>query len=140
MRTGLAALGAVGFLGWGVARAATVRIRRNPDPFPRERLLAEPNGEQVLIDRSDGTVLRALVAGQGPPVVLVHGYTARILEWNFVWDALQAKGFRVIAFDQRGHGGSTLGSDGIGSGPMAADLAAVLRHFDVHDGVLVGHS
>ncbi|WP_068182929.1 alpha/beta hydrolase [Mycobacterium sp. UM_CSW] len=140
MRTGLASLGAAGLLGWGAARAMASRIARNPDPLPRERLLAEPEGEQVSITRPDGTVLNALVAGQGPPVVLVHGYTARILEWNFVWDELQARGFRVIAFDQRGHGRSTLGSDGIGSEPMAADLAAVLQHFDVHDGVLVGHS
>jgi pimeloyl-ACP methyl ester carboxylesterase len=70
----------------------------------------------------------------------VHGYTATIAEWNFVWDELVAKGFRVIAFDQRGHGGSTLGSEGIGSEPMAADVAAVLRHFDIRDGVLIGHS
>ena len=118
----------------------TARIRRNPDPFPRERLTAEPEGEQVFIERPDGTVLSAVAAGQGPPVILVHGYTARVLEWNLVWDELQARGFRVIAFDQRGHGSSTLGSDGIGSEPMAADVAAVLEHFDVHDGVLVGHS
>ncbi|OBI81080.1 alpha/beta fold hydrolase [Mycobacterium sp. 1245805.9] len=137
-RVGIAS--AAGLLGWGAAQAAAARIRRNPDPFPRERLTAEPDGEHVSITRPDGTVLHALVAGQGPPVVLVHGYTARVLEWNFVWDELQAKGFRVIAFDQRGHGRSTLGSDGIGSEPMAADLAAVLAHFDVRDGVLVGHS
>jgi len=144
MKTGLAAgaasLGATGLLGWGAAAVMAARIRRNPDPFPRERLVAEPDGEQVFISRPDGTVLHALVAGQGPPVILVHGYTARILEWNFVWDELQARGFRVIAFDQRGHGRSTLGSEGIGSEPMAADLAAVLRHFEVQDGVLVGHS
>ncbi|WP_231982402.1 alpha/beta fold hydrolase [Mycobacterium sp. E787] len=116
------------------------RIARNPDPFPRERLTAEPEGEHVFIERPDGTVLSALVAGQGPPVILVHGYTARVVEWNLVWDELQARGFRVIAFDQRGHGRSTLGSDGIGSEPMAADIAAVLEHFDVREGVLVGHS
>jgi non-heme chloroperoxidase len=73
-------------------------------------------------------------------VVFVHGYTATLAEWNFVWDDLQARGFRVIAVDQRGHGRSTLGADGIGSGPMAADVAAVLAHFDIRDGVLVGHS
>jgi non-heme chloroperoxidase len=144
MRTGLAAgaalIGASGLLGWGAARAMASRIERNPDPFPRERLLAEPQGDETLITRPDGTVLRALAAGQGPPVVFVHGYTAKIVEWNFVWDELQARGFRVIAFDQRGHGRSTVGSDGIGSQPMASDLAAVLQHFDVRDGVLVGHS
>lgn len=90
--------------------------------------------------RPDGMVLRVLIAGQGPPVVFVHGYTATLAEWNFVWDELLAKGFRVIAFDQRGHGRSTLGAAGIGSEPMATDLAAVLQHFDIRDGVLVGHS
>jgi non-heme chloroperoxidase len=142
MRARLAAsalLGAPGLL-WGGARAVVARIEGNPDPFSRERLLAEPEGEETLITRPDGTVLRALAAGEGPPVVFVHGYTASALEWNFVWDELQARGFRVIAFDQRGHGLSTLGSDGIGSEPMAADIAAVLKHFEVRDGVLVGHS
>lgn len=142
MRRRLAAsllVGATGLL-WGGARAAAARIGRNPNPFTREQLTAEPQGEESLITRPDGTVLRALAAGQGPPVVFVHGYTASIAEWNFVWDQLQAKGFRVIAFDQRGHGRSTLGSDGIGSEPMAADIAAVLEHFDVRDGVLIGHS
>lgn len=144
MRTGLAAgaavVGGTGLAGWGAARAMVARIQQNPNPFPRERLTVHPAGEEVRIARPDGTMLHALVAGQGPPVVFAHGYTARISEWNFVWDELQARGFRVIAFDQRGHGQSTLGSDGVGSEPMAADLAAVLQHFDVRDGVLVGHS
>jgi non-heme chloroperoxidase len=134
-----AALIATGLISGGT-QALVARIARNPNPFTREQLRVEPQGEQTLITRPDGTVLRVLVAGEGPPVVLVHGYTARIREWNLVWDELQAKGFRVIAFDQRGHGLSTLGTDGIGSGPMAADIAAVLQHFDVRDGVLVGHS
>lgn len=143
MRTGLAAgaaLGATGVAGWAAARGITTRIGRNPDPFPRERLTVEPTGERVTIPRPDGTELHALVAGEGPPVLLVHGYSANVVEWNFVWDELQERGFRVIAFDQRGHGRSTVGSDGVGSEPMAADLAAVAEHFDVREGVLVGHS
>lgn len=143
MRTGLAAgaaLGTTGLLSWAGLRAVVERIERNPDPLTREQLLAEPHGEEVTITRPDGTVLRALAAGEGPPVVLVHGYTVTLAEWNVVWDALLARGYRVIAFDQRGHGRSTLGSEGIGSQPMAADIAAVLEHFDIDDAVLVGHS
>jgi len=138
---GAAALvGAIGVAGWWATRAAVAAIERNPDPFPRDCLGAEPEGEEVLISRPDGTVLRAMVAGEGPTVVLAHGYSANLVEWNIVWDALVGRGHRVIAFDQRGHGGSTIGSGGIGSEPMAADYAAVLEHFDVRDGVLVGHS
>jgi non-heme chloroperoxidase len=129
-----------GLAGWAAARALVAWIEHNPDPYPRDRLLAEPEGEETLIGRPDGTMLRAVIAGDGPPVILAHGYTATLAEWNVVWDELLARGFRVIAFDHRGHGSSNLGSDGIGSQPMAADVAAVLKHFDVRDGILVGHS
>ncbi|WP_457149225.1 alpha/beta fold hydrolase [Mycobacterium sp. URHB0021] len=63
-----------------------------------------------------------------------------LAEWNILWGRPLDRGHRVIAFDQRGHGRSTIGSAGIGSESMAADDAAVLEHFEVHDGVLVGHS
>jgi pimeloyl-ACP methyl ester carboxylesterase len=129
-----------GLAGWAAARALVAWIEHNPDPYPRDRLLAEPEGEETLIGRPDGTMLRAVIAGDGPPVILAHGYTATLAEWNVVWDELLARGFRVIAFDHRGHGSSNLGSDGIGSQPMAADVAAVLKHFNVRDGILVGHS
>ncbi|MEV0981159.1 alpha/beta fold hydrolase [Streptomyces sp. NPDC049915] len=122
------------------ARAAAGRIERRPDPVPYERLRREPEGEEVLLSRPDGTVLRTLVAGDGPPVVLAHGYGVSLLEWNLVQATLVASGHRVIVFDQRGHGRSTFGTDGIGSGPMAQDYLAVLEHFNVRDGVLVGHS
>ena len=126
--------------GWWAARAEVAAIERNPDPFPRDQLAREPQGEEVLISRPDGTVMRAMVAGEGPTVVFANGYSATLGEWNIVWDKLVDRGHRVIAFDQRGHGRSTIGSAGIGSEPMAADYAAVLEHFDVRDGVLVGHS
>ncbi|GAB2745877.1 alpha/beta fold hydrolase [Streptomyces bullii] len=122
------------------ARATAGWIERLPDPVPYERLRREPEGEEVFLSRPDGTVLRTIVAGDGPPVVLAHGYGASLLGWNLVQATLVACGHRVIVFDQRGHGGSTFGADGIGSGPMAQDYLAVLEHFDVRDAVLVGHS
>lgn len=132
--------GAIGAAGWSAIHRAVARIEANPDPYPRELLARELEGEEVLIDRPDGTVLRAISAGEGPAVVLAHGFGVTADEWNLVWDALVERGRRVIAFDQRGHGRSTLGSDGSGSAAMAGDYVAVLEHFDVHDGVLVGHS
>jgi pimeloyl-ACP methyl ester carboxylesterase len=135
-----ALVGAIGVAGWGAARAAVAAVERNPDPFPRDQLAREPEGEEVLIDRSDGTVIRAVVAGEGPTVVLANAYGTPLAEWNILWDKLLDRGHRVIAFDPRGHGRSTIGSAGIGSESMAADDAAVLEHFEVRDGVLVGHS
>lgn len=131
---------AAGAVTAAAARAAVRTIDGNPDPYPREVLATDLHGREEFISRPDGTALRAVSAGTGPPVVLAHGFGVTAQEWNLVWDRLIERGHRVIAFDQRGHGRSTLGTEGSGSAPMAADYAAVLAHFDVRDGVLVGHS
>lgn len=78
--------------------------------------------------------------GQGPSAVLAHGFAISLDEWNVIAEALVAGGHRVIAFDQRGHGRTTIGSDGVGSRQTAGDYAAVLEGYDVSDGVLVMHS
>ena len=132
--------GAVGAAGWWAMQAAVKRIEANPDPYSRELLSDEPEGEEVFVTRPDGTVLRAISAGTGPAVVLAHGFGVTALEWNIVWHDLVERGYQVIAFDQRGHGRSTLGSHGSESAAMAGDYQAILEHFDVADGVLVGHS
>ncbi|AKS36782.1 alpha/beta hydrolase [Mycolicibacterium goodii] len=131
---------AVGIGGWALLRSTVSRFERNPDPYPRELLGREPSGDVEFISRPDGTVLRTVSAGTGRPVVLAHGFGVTLQEWNLLWDGLIGLGYRVIAFDQRGHGHSTLGSDGSGSAAMASDYAAVLEHFAVRDGILVGHS
>jgi pimeloyl-ACP methyl ester carboxylesterase len=46
----------------------------------------------------------------------------------------------VIAYDHRGHGRSTVGTDGYTAQALFADLAAVVARFDLHDAVVVGHS
>jgi pimeloyl-ACP methyl ester carboxylesterase len=50
---------------------------------------------------------------------------------------LVARGHRVVAFDQRGHGESTCGSDGIGTRQMVGDYLAILAAHDVRDSVIV---
>ena len=59
-----------------VARTLAAKIARNPDPFPMERLAREPDGAEVCIARPDGTVLRVLVAGEGPTAVLATAMAA----------------------------------------------------------------
>ncbi|MBK9053607.1 MAG: alpha/beta hydrolase [Chloroflexi bacterium] len=139
LKTTAILLGAVGLLHLG-AKAAANLIQKNPDPYPFEQLRQEPPGETVFIRRADGTQIRAKVQGTGPTVVLAHGFAISLLEWNILWVSLQQAGYRVIAFDQRGHGQSTIGTDGLSSATMAGDYKAVLEHFDVREGILVGHS
>ncbi|MGD9956688.1 MAG: alpha/beta fold hydrolase [Candidatus Nanopelagicales bacterium] len=97
-------------------------------------------GEVRVVTTADGTRLHTVSAGDGPTVVLAHGFAIDSDEWNVVADSLVARGFRIVAFDQRGHGRSTTGSDGIGSRQMSGDYVAVLEAYDVTDAVLVMHS
>jgi non-heme chloroperoxidase len=121
------------------ARANVRRIKNNPDLYPLDVLRREPDGEEVMIVRPDGTRIRAIIAGDGPTIIFAHGYGASVQEWNVIWRMVQQE-YRLIAYDQRGHGRSIIGTDGISSAAMAGDLGAVLEYFDVQDGVLVGHS
>lgn len=92
------------------------------------------------IQRPDGTRLQAVVAGEGQSVLLVHGFSASIGQWNVVMPELLRRGHRVFAYDQRGHGGSSLGRRGCESQALFDDLMAVGEHFELVDVVLVGHS
>lgn len=116
------------------------KLSRLPDHYPLSTLSQEPQGSEVFVTTADGTRLRVVTAGSGPTVVLAHGFLFTLQEWNVVWAMLLEKGHRVIAFDQRGHGKSTIGADGVGTGQMVGDYKAVLEHFGVEDGILVGHS
>lgn len=77
--------------------------------------------------------------GQGPVLVLVHGWCMSSAVWRFQLDRLSA-GFRVIAPDLRGHGDSPLGSAGCCLETFVADIAALFHHLDLHGAVLAGWS
>jgi pimeloyl-ACP methyl ester carboxylesterase len=97
-------------------------------------------GTVRVVETDDGTRIHTISAGEGPTVVLAHGFAIDSTEWNVIAADLIARGRRVIAFDQRGHGRTTIGTDGVGSRQMAGDYAAVLAAYDVSDAVLVMHS
>lgn len=102
-----------------------------------QRPLAAP---ERIVTSNDGTRLSTVSMGSGTPVVLAHGFGLDMHCWNVIADDLVSKGFKVIAFDQRGHGRTNVGSEGVGSRQMVDDYLAVLRAYDVSGGILVGHS
>ncbi len=97
-------------------------------------------GDVLVVTTVDGTRIHTVSAGEGPVVVLAHGFAISSDEWNVIASDLVGRGYRVVAFDQRGHGRTTIGSDGVGSKQMAGDYVAVLEAYDVTDAVLVMHS
>lgn len=98
------------------------------------------NGER-LID-SNGVSLAAEVAGQGVPVVLLHGLTATRRYVVMGSRSLERSGHRVIAYDARGHGRSSPAADpsAYGYEDLTGDLEAVLDDLDVDRAVLAGAS
>lgn len=56
----------------------------------------------------DGISVRYAVAGDGPPVFLVHGLATSMITWCRNMEALADAGFRAVAVDLPGYGGSGL--------------------------------
>ena len=79
------------------------------------------------------------VAGDGPPVVLLHGLTSSHLEWMGLKSALAA-GFTCLAWDARGHGEHAVGEAPVTVADLARDLAAVVESLAPRKPVVVGHS
>ena len=99
-----------------------------------------PPGRTVLVpDRGEFFVRDS--AGDGPPVLLLHGWTfSADTNWFAVYGPLQEAGFRVIALDHRGHGRGLRSTDEFRLTDCAADAAAVLRELGAGPAVAVGYS
>ncbi len=93
---------------------------------------------QFEVRTPDGT-LSGEDAGEGTPVVLLHGLTATRRYVVMGSKALERGGHRVIAYDARGHGASSPAA-AYAYDALAADLLAVLDDRGVERAVLVGAS
>src|ERR687890_2716707 len=69
--------------------------------------------------------LHAVMGGEGPPLLLVHGWPENWYAWRRVMPAL-ARDFEVIAVDQRGVGRSEKPAGGDETGTLADDLVALM--------------
>src|SRR5262245_57773074 len=69
--------------------------------------------------------LHAVVGGEGPPLLLIHGWPQTWYAWRMVMPPL-AQDFEVIAPDQRGIGQSDKPSDGYDAGTLADDVVGLM--------------
>ncbi|MGZ8752650.1 MAG: alpha/beta fold hydrolase [Acidimicrobiia bacterium] len=124
---------------WALERTLARRARARPDPDEKSDL-ALPPGPARKFPSHDGGTIATLEYGDGPTIVFSHGVTLSNRTWVKQFDALPKQGFRVVAFDHRGHGESKAGSSGHSIDNLADDVRTVLDALDVRDGVMVGHS
>ncbi|MGH9134541.1 MAG: alpha/beta fold hydrolase [Ilumatobacteraceae bacterium] len=82
--------------------------------------------------------LHAVIGGDGPPLLLVHGWPETWYAWRLLMPAL-ARDFQVVAVDQRGIGLSEKPDGGYDTGTLAADLVALMDALGHQRFAVVGH-
>src|SRR5665647_514777 len=96
-------------------------------------------GEPKIFDYH-GVKINYYEAGQGPPVILLHGFGGSAYSWRFLGPALAAD-HRVFTIDLKGYGLSAKPEDGKYAVSDQADMVAeFIRTLDLHDLVVIGHS
>jgi non-heme chloroperoxidase len=74
------------------------------------------------------------------PIVFHHGWPLSSDDWDAQMMFFLSQGYRVIAFDRRGHGRSTQTDTGNDMDGYAADTAALVATLDLKNAIHVGHS
>jgi haloacetate dehalogenase len=86
----------------------------------------------------DGLRTHWVEAGEGPLVVLLHGFPETWFAWRHQIPALAAR-FRVVAPDLRGYGGTGKPMSGYDKRSMARDVLALVEHLGAGPATVVGH-
>ena len=79
-----------------------------------------------------------VTGGEGPPLLLLHGWPQTWYAWRLVMPAL-ARDFAVVAPDQRGCGLSGRPEDGYDTGTLAGDLVALMDALGHRRYAVAGH-
>jgi pimeloyl-ACP methyl ester carboxylesterase len=90
---------------------------------------------------TNGIRLNIAEQGEGPPVLLCHGFPESWYSWRHQIDALAAAGFRAIAPDMRGYGKSDAPQaiDQYTIFHLVGDLVGLLDALEIPSAVIVGH-
>jgi len=85
--------------------------------------------------------LHYVEAGEGPLVVLLHGFPEFWYGWRRQIQPLAAAGFRVVAPDMRGYNLSSRPHDvsAYDTGPLVDDIRGLIRERGAESAMLVGH-
>ncbi len=88
---------------------------------------------------ANGISLHIVEAGDGPLVLLLHGFPEFWWSWRHQLTALSDAGFRAVAVDLRGYGATDKPPRGYDSVTLSADVAGLIRALGERDAAIVGH-
>lgn len=89
---------------------------------------------------ANGARFHLATLGDGPLLLLLHGFPEFWWAWRHQVEPLAAAGWRVAAMDLRGYGGSDKTPRGYDPSTFVADVTGVIRSLGERDAVLVGHN
>ena len=105
---------------------------------------AFPAAKPIPLAARDGAALITLSTheiGSGPAVVFCHGFPDLAYGWRYQLPRVAEAGFRTIAPDQRGYGGSSAPPDvsDYGLTELTGDLVGLLDALEIDRAYFVGH-
>ena len=95
---------------------------------------------KVIIDPTEDIFLNYQCLGSGEDLVLIHGLGANLAFWYPGIAGILSRHYRVIIYDLRGHGNSSMSSCGYTVAAMTVDLQVLLDQLGVVSAHIVGHS
>src|SRR3954462_205317 len=108
---------------------------------PDQGHIVMPRLARHLITLDNGHEVGVAVCGRGVPLVVVHGFSAEGILYAQTLSRLVGLGFKVIAIDAAGHGGTLGLPTGAGTFSNYTELLGrVLDHLGIEKAVLAGHS
>jgi pimeloyl-ACP methyl ester carboxylesterase len=94
----------------------------------------------MIIRDANRPSIHCQTAGQGETIVFIHGLGANLAFWFMSVGRLLAREYRVITYDLRGHGKSSMPANGYRLPQLVDDLEFLLDELDVDKAHFVGHS
>ncbi|SFS11528.1 Pimeloyl-ACP methyl ester carboxylesterase [Agrococcus baldri] len=91
------------------------------------------------IDVADDQRIFYTEKGDGPPALLIHGWSCDGSDWSWLVSDL-SRDHRTITIDNRGHGRSTAVDGQYSPALFAADAAKVIEQLGLERPVVIGHS
>lgn len=88
---------------------------------------------------ANGARFHTVTMGEGPLVLLLHGFPMFWWTWRNLLPELAENGYRAVAMDMRGYAGSDHPPRGYDLFTLARDTASVIRSLGERDAVVVGH-
>ncbi|XP_071787394.1 bifunctional epoxide hydrolase 2-like isoform X1 [Asterias amurensis] len=94
-----------------------------------------------LVTTKEGVQLHFVEMGEGPAIILCHGFPESWYSWRKQIPALAMAGYRVIALDQRGYGDSSSPPDikAYSHDHLCKDVIAVMDSLNIPMATFIGH-